>query len=100
MKDFKVFVFFCLAFLSALVMAEDVAVTQDAGQWLFNLLAYVAAFVGAASLVLQGVAKITGITASTRDDELINRAQKTVAWLQRLLDRFALNPPADKARKE
>lgn len=100
MKDFKYFVFFCLTFLSALVMAEDVAVALDVGDWLVNALMYVTMAVGAASLVLQGVALITGITPSQKDDLWLGRVQKVIAIVQSLLERISLGLPADKARKQ
>lgn len=61
---------------------------------------YVVTGVGAASLILQGIAFLTGITPSTRDDEYINQAYRAVVKVQKWLDRLALNPPAHKARRD
>lgn len=61
---------------------------------------YAVTGVGAASLLLQGIALITGITPSTRDDEYINQAYRAVVKVQKWLDRLALNPPAHKARRK
>lgn len=55
--------------------------------------------VGAASLLLQGIALIAGITPSTRDDECVGKIQRGLAKVQRVLDRLALNPSANKARR-
>lgn len=63
-----------------------------------SVVIYGAAIIGAASLILQGIAAITKITPSTRDDEIVSRVQEAVLGLQRVLDRIAMNPPADKAR--
>lgn len=62
-------------------------------------LGYAVSAVGAASLLLQGIALITGITPSTRDDEYVNEAYRAVVKLQRWLDRLAFNPSSDKARR-
>ncbi|MEX1669129.1 hypothetical protein AB4876_09410 [Zhongshania guokunii] len=61
---------------------------------------YAVTGVGAASLLLQGIAKITGITPGTRDDEYVNEAFRVVVKVQRWLDRLAFNPSADKARRK
>ncbi len=56
------------------------------------------AVVGAASLIVQGIAKITKVTPSTRDDEVIGKVQAFLVGLTKVLDKLALNLPADKAR--
>ena len=66
---------------------------------LTNAVLYGTAVVGGASLILQGVAAITKITPSTRDDEIASKAQAVIVRLQRILDRVALNPTASKARQ-
>lgn len=55
--------------------------------------------VGAASLVVQGIAKVTAITPSTRDDEIVGKVQSGLAVTSRFLDKIALNFPATQARK-
>ena len=57
------------------------------------------AVVGGASLVVQGLAKIAAITPSTRDDEIIGKVQAFLAGIAKILDKVALNLPADKARR-
>lgn len=59
----------------------------------------VPAIVGAASLIVQVIAKITDITPSTKDDEVVGNIATGITKLQRLLDKIALNLPADKARQ-
>lgn len=66
---------------------------------LTNAVLYGTAVVGGASLILQGVAAITKITPSTRDDEIVSKVQAVIVRLQRILDRVALNPAASKARQ-
>ncbi|MFQ2755840.1 hypothetical protein ACK3ZM_14445 [Aeromonas caviae] len=63
--------------------------------WVFILMA----IVGGASMVVQGLAKIAAITPSTRDDEIIGKVQAFLTGLTKILDKVALNLPADKARK-
>ena len=55
--------------------------------------------VGAASLIVQGLAQLAAITPSTRDDEVIGKVQGFLTWLAKILDKVALNLPADKARR-
>lgn len=62
-----------------------------------DLLLYAVAAVGAARLIVQGIAKITAITPSTRDDELISAAQRVIARVQGVLGTIAL--PGDGAEK-
>lgn len=57
------------------------------------------AVVGAASLIVQGLAQIAAVTPSTRDDEIIGKVQGFLAGLTKILDKVALNLPADKARR-
>ncbi|MFL9704645.1 hypothetical protein [Aeromonas veronii] len=64
--------------------------------WLFILMAVV----GGASLVVQGLAKIAAVTPSTRDDEVIGKVLAFLVGLTKVLDKLALNLPADKARKQ
>lgn len=55
--------------------------------------------VGAASLIVQGIAKITAITPSTKDDEVVGKVQKALQVTSVVLDKVALNLPATTARK-
>ena len=64
--------------------------------WLFILMAVV----GGASLVVQGLAKIAAVTPSTRDDEVIGKVQAFLVGLTKVLDKLAMNLPAEKARKQ
>jgi len=56
------------------------------------------AIVGAASIIVQGIAALTKITPSTKDDEVVGRVAAGIAKVQRYLDVLALNLPANKAR--
>ncbi|MGU5817854.1 hypothetical protein ACV1EH_00670 [Aeromonas caviae] len=64
-----------------------------------NWIVILMAVVGGASMVVQGLAKIAAITPSTRDDEIIGKVQAFLTGLTKILDKVALNLPADKARK-
>ncbi|MGY3876336.1 hypothetical protein ACW5WK_02640 [Aeromonas enteropelogenes] len=70
-------------------------VIDIAVHWFFILMAVV----GAASLIVQGLAQIAAVTPSTRDDEIIGKVQGFLTWLAKILDKVALNLPADKARR-
>ena len=59
----------------------------------------VPAVIGGASLIVQGIAKITKITPSTKDDEIVGKVEAFLAGVQRIFDKLALNLPADKARQ-
>ncbi|MBS4689860.1 MULTISPECIES: hypothetical protein [Aeromonas] len=65
-----------------------------------NWIVILMAVVGGASLVVQGLAKIAAITPSTRDDEIIGKVDAFLVGLAKILDKLALNLPADKARKQ
>lgn len=70
-------------------------VIDIAVHWFFILMAVV----GAASLIVQGLAQIAAVTPSTRDDEIIGKVQGFLTGLTKILDKVALNLPADKARR-
>lgn len=84
------------AAIAAISAAGSAGLLGSAGVYL----GYAVTGVGAASLLLQGIAKLTGITPSTRDDEYVNEAFRAVVKVQRWLDRLAFNPSADKARRK
>ncbi|UZE61018.1 hypothetical protein ONR73_07355 [Aeromonas veronii] len=65
-----------------------------------NWIVILMAVVGGASLVVQGLAKIAAVTPSTRDDEIIGKVNAFLVGLAKVLDKLALNLPADKARKQ
>lgn len=55
-----------------------------------QVVAYAIAIVGAARLIVQGIAKVTAITPSTTDDQIVSTAQKWIARVQSLLGTIAL----------
>jgi hypothetical protein len=55
------------------------------------LLQNLTVIVGAASMIVQGIAMITGITASTADDEVVSKVQKGLVKAQKILNGVALN---------
>ncbi|WP_279501663.1 hypothetical protein [Aeromonas veronii] len=65
-----------------------------------NWIVILMAVVGGASLVVQGLAKIAAVTPSTGDDEIIGKVDAFLVGLAKILDKLALNLPADKARKQ
>ncbi|WP_323970731.1 hypothetical protein [Aeromonas hydrophila] len=65
-----------------------------------NLIVILMAVVGGASLVVQGLVKIAAVTPSTRDDEVVGKVQVFLVGLTKVLDKLAMNLPAEKARKQ
>ncbi|MGN5084952.1 hypothetical protein ACTG2F_19995 [Aeromonas sp. 31P] len=65
-----------------------------------NWIVILMAVVGGASLVVQGLAKLAAVTPSTRDDEIIGKVDAFLVGLIKVLDKLAMNLPADKARKQ
>ncbi|MBL0559262.1 hypothetical protein [Aeromonas hydrophila] len=65
-----------------------------------NLIVILMAVVGGASLVVQGLVKIAAVTPSTRDDEVVGKVQTFLVGLTKVLDKLAMNLPAEKARKQ
>ena len=65
-----------------------------------NWIVILMAVVGGASMVVQGLAKIAAVTPSTRDDEIIGKVDAFLVGLIKVLDKLAMNLPADKARKQ
>lgn len=65
-----------------------------------NWIVILMAVVGGASLGVQGLAKIAAVTPSTRDDEIIGKVDAFLVGLIKVLDKLAMNLPADKARKQ
>lgn len=65
-----------------------------------NWIVILMAVVGGASLVVQGLAKIAAVTPSTQDDEIIGKVDAFLVGLIKVLDKLAMNLPADKARKQ
>lgn len=64
---------------------------------LTQYLAIAGAVILAARIIAHGVAKLTSITPSTRDDEIVTTAQKWIARLQALLG--AISVSSDNAEK-
>lgn len=56
------------------------------------------AVIGGASVIVQGLAQLAALTPSTKDDEVIGKVQTFLLGLIKILDKLALNLPADKAR--
>ena len=64
-----------------------------------NIVVILTTIVGAASMILAGLRKIANITPTTVDDEWVSKAEKALAFVVKLLDRLALNPDSEAARK-
>ena len=74
--------------------------TMDLTSIVTGALVAVPAVIGGASLIVQGIAKITKITPSIKDDEIVGKVEAFLAGAQRIFDKLALNLPADKARRQ
>ena len=64
------------------------------------LLVTATSVVGAASMIVKGIAQITAITPSTKDDEIVGKVQKVLQVTSTVLDKVALNLPDTQARKQ
>ncbi len=62
-----------------------------------DIVTYAAAVVGAARLIAKGIAKITKVTPTTADDEIVSAAQAWIRRIQKVLDTIGL--PVDGADK-
>ncbi|MBE0505886.1 MAG: hypothetical protein IBX50_04090 [Marinospirillum sp.] len=47
--------------------------------------------VAAASMIVKGIAKITKITPSTKDDAVVSSVERKILAAQKLLDKVAIN---------
>ena len=56
-----------------------------------TVLLYATAVVTAASVIVTGIAKITDITPSTTDDEVVGKAKRVLSKLQTVLGTIALD---------
>lgn len=55
--------------------------------------------VGAASIIVAALIKVAKLTPTSKDDEWLSGAERVIAAIISLLDKLALNPNKDKARK-
>lgn len=60
-------------------------------EMLEQLLVIAASVIAGASVMMKGIAMITKITPTTRDDEIVSKVQVVILKLQRILERFAVN---------
>lgn len=60
-------------------------------EMLEQLLFVLAGIIAGASVIMKGIAMITKITPTTRDDEIVSKVQAVILKLQRILERFAVN---------
>ena len=60
-------------------------------EMLEQLLFIAVSVIAGASVVMKGIAMVTKITPTTRDDEIVGKVQGFLLWLQRMLDGLAVN---------
>lgn len=56
-----------------------------------QVLFFLASIIAGASVIMKGIAMITKITPTTRDDEIVSKVQAAILKLQRVLEPLALN---------
>lgn len=56
-----------------------------------QVLLVLASVIASASVIMKGIAMITKITPTTRDDEIVSKVQAAILKLQRVLEPLALN---------
>lgn len=57
-----------------------------------QIIIYALAVVGGASLIVEGLSKIAGVTPSTKDDEYVGKAKRVLGYVSGFLSRIARNP--------
>lgn len=65
-----------------------------------DIILWVTAAIGAASLIVKGLQLIANVTPSQKDNQWLSEAQKVIVKIQAILDRIALNPDNTEARKK
>lgn len=70
-----------------------------AGITLDDVLIAIAAIVTAASAVVKAADVIANITPNTADDAFVGGMKRALGKIVKILDRLAINPDADHARK-
>lgn len=64
-----------------------------------QIIVWILAIVGAASLMVQAFVKIAAVTPNTKDDKVAAKLSKWLGFIVAALDKLALNLPANEARK-
>lgn len=77
------------------VFGEDTTIGARA----ISALAILVTVTGASSYIVQGLEKLTKLTPTEKDDILLGKVKRGLAFLIALLDRIALNPDKDNARE-
>jgi len=65
-----------------------------------QILTFLASLVGVASAVAAAIRAFAKVTPNDADDKFASRAVRFVGKLQKLLDRLAMNPKSDQARRK
>lgn len=72
---------------------------DSVGEWITNALGIITVVIGSASLIVAALEKIAGITPNTKDDYYVGKAKRFLGRVTVIIDKIALNPNKDKARK-
>lgn len=72
---------------------------QTVVEYILLALQWVTTIVGAASIIVAALIKVAKLTPTSKDDEWLSGAERVIAVIISLLDKLALNPTKDKARK-
>lgn len=67
--------------------------------FIFNLVLILSTVIGGASLIVAGLRKIAKITPTEKDDQFLDKADIFLNKTMVILDKLALNPPEEKARR-
>lgn len=69
-------------------------------EMLESVLVIAASVIAGASVMMKGLAMITKITPTTRDDEIVSKVEAFILKLQRVLERFAVNTHSPEEQKK
>jgi len=72
---------------------------QNIVEYIMLALQWITTIVGAASIIVAALIKVAKLTPSSKDDEWLSGAERFLASIIALLDKLALNPNKEQARR-
>jgi hypothetical protein len=72
---------------------------QNIVEYIMLALQWITTVVGAASIIVAALIKVAKLTPSSKDDEWLSGAERFLASIISLLDKLALNPNKEQARR-
>lgn len=72
---------------------------QNIVEYIMLAMQWITTIVGAASIIVAALIKVAKLTPSSKDDEWLSGAERFLASIIALLDKLALNPNKEQARR-